>query len=77
MTGQLACILCAVDPQATSMLVPMAQASLIAAPIIFRKELLRAARWMRRDDDVADGEQSGDAGDDSVDDPDPASPPDE
>jgi hypothetical protein len=48
------------------MLVPMAQASLIAAPIVFRKELLRAARWVRRGDPIDDEDPSIDGDDESV-----------
>jgi hypothetical protein len=67
-------MLCAIDPQATSLLVPMAQASLIAAPIVFRKELLRAARRIRRTGEVTDSQQSCDADDGPVDAPDTAAP---
>jgi hypothetical protein len=78
MVSQLACMLCAVDPQAASMLVPMAQASLIAAPLVFRKQLLRAAKSVRRGDPIGDDDPSTDAGDDfaegSVEQRDPGSP---
>jgi hypothetical protein len=39
--GQLACLLCSIDPGATGMLLPVAQAGLLAAPLVFRREIRR------------------------------------
>ena len=47
----IACMVCNVDPATTSLLLPLAQATLISAPILMRSQLrrgLRAARGRRR-----------------------------
>jgi hypothetical protein len=44
MAYELACVMCMVDPQTTSMLVPMAQATVIAVPILFRSRIADAVR---------------------------------
>lgn len=44
MTSELACVACMVDPQTTSMVVPMAQATLIAVPFFFRGRIAAAIR---------------------------------
>jgi hypothetical protein len=41
-------MLCSIDPQATSMLLPIAQASLIAAPLVFRREIRRTVSRLQR-----------------------------
>jgi hypothetical protein len=43
----IACMMCAVDPQTTSLLLPVAQATVISLPIIFRRDLARLARGAR------------------------------
>ena len=47
MTSPLACVMCAVDPQTTSLLIPMAQASVIAVPFFFRQNIAAAIRRAR------------------------------
>ena len=47
MIAPLACILCMVDPQTTSMLVPLAQATVIAVPVLFRKDIARGVQRLR------------------------------
>ena len=44
MSSELACVACMVDPQTTSMVVPMAQATLIAVPFFFRSRIADAIR---------------------------------
>ena len=52
MSSELACVACMVDPQTTSMVVPMAQATLIAVPFFFRSRIAGAIRRaVRRDVD--------------------------
>lgn len=43
----LACVVCSVDPQATSLILPLAQATMIAAPVILRAELKKGVRALR------------------------------
>jgi hypothetical protein len=43
----IACVMCAMDPQTTSILLPVAQATVISLPIIFRRDLARLARAIR------------------------------
>ena len=50
MASELACVMCMVDPQTTSMVVPMAQATVIAVPFFFRSRIAAAIkRAVRRD----------------------------
>ncbi len=44
MTFDLACVACTIDPQTTSMIVPMAQATLIAIPFFLRARIAAAVR---------------------------------
>jgi hypothetical protein len=44
MTADLACVACMVDPTTTSMVVPVAQATLIAVPFFFRSRIAAAVR---------------------------------
>jgi hypothetical protein len=44
MTTPLACVVCSVDPQTSSLLLPIAQATIIAAPILLRDEIRRRVR---------------------------------
>ena len=54
MSSELACVACMVDPQTTSMVVPMAQATLIAVPFFFRSRIAGAIRRAaKRDVDSA------------------------
>jgi hypothetical protein len=55
----LGCVLCQIDVQSASLLVPLAQAAIISAPIVFRKEIkrgIRRARGQDSADDAADAE---------------------
>jgi hypothetical protein len=57
MAAELACVMCMVDPQTTSMVVPMAQATVIAVPFFFRSRIAAAVRRAVRrgaDPDAAD-----------------------
>ena len=69
MVGQLACLLCSVDMQSASLMVPVAQAGLIAAPLVFRREIMRGVRRLRgveldvSEDDVDDHEEVEESGD--------------
>jgi hypothetical protein len=47
MTPPLACLMCALDPATTNMLVPMAQATVIAVPFFFRNNIKSAIRRAR------------------------------
>jgi hypothetical protein len=47
-TSPLACVLCALDPQAVNIAVPMVQASLIAAPILLRGQIAGGAKRVLR-----------------------------
>ena len=76
MTSGLACVMCMVDPQTTSMVVPMAQATVIALPIFFRSRIAAAVkRVVRGSDDLeptsADDENGDTRGDDRPDEPEP------
>jgi hypothetical protein len=75
MAPELACVACMVDPSTTSMVVPIAQASLIAVPFFFRSTIAGAIkRAVGRDEDLesADGEENGDTpADDRADGPEP------
>jgi hypothetical protein len=55
-------MVCAVDPQTTSMLVPLAQATIIALPIIFRANIAAAVRRHRgmTGTEIAEASQSSD-----------------
>jgi hypothetical protein len=46
---ELACAICGLDPQSTSLLVPMAQAAAISVPFLLRTQILRGVRavWAR------------------------------
>jgi hypothetical protein len=44
MTSTIACIVCTFDPNTTSLLLPVAQATIIAAPILMRERIARALR---------------------------------
>lgn len=44
MSQPIACILCSIDPNTTSLMLPMAQATVIAAPILLRDHVKRGAR---------------------------------
>jgi hypothetical protein len=50
MTELTACMLCAIDPQAAPILLPIAQATLISAPIFLRHRLMELVRrvWKAR-----------------------------
>jgi hypothetical protein len=49
MHTELACLLCAVDPAAANLLLPVAQATIISAPILFRDQIRRGVgRWRDR-----------------------------
>jgi hypothetical protein len=67
MTTSLACLLCAIDVQATSLLLPIAQATLISAPILMRKQLAEGVRRLagqpeEPDDDIEDEADEADSG---------------
>jgi hypothetical protein len=42
-----ACLACLVNPQTASMLVPLAQATVIAVPVLLRKDIASAIRRLR------------------------------
>jgi hypothetical protein len=44
----LACLMCQIDPQTSSFLLPMAQAAVISAPILLRDQIRRGWRGLRR-----------------------------
>ena len=44
----LACVMCAMDPQTTSLVVPVAQAAVITVPIFFRGQIAAAVRRARK-----------------------------
>lgn len=59
MSQPIACILCSIDPNTTSLMLPMAQATVIAAPILLRDHVKRGARAVAgrlRDARFADAE---------------------
>jgi hypothetical protein len=43
----IACIACLIDPQTTTMLVPIAQATVLVVPVLFRKNIASAIRGFR------------------------------
>jgi hypothetical protein len=47
MSTPLACVACSLDPQTTSLILPLAQATVVAAPLLLREELRKAVRWLR------------------------------
>jgi hypothetical protein len=47
MSTPLACVVCSLDPQTTSLILPLAQATIIAAPVILRAELRRGVQSVR------------------------------
>ena len=47
MSSPLACVVCSLDPQTTSLILPLAQATIVAAPVILRNEIRRGARAIR------------------------------
>ena len=74
MTFELACVACVVDPNTTSIVVPMAQATLIAVPFFFRARIASAIRRVagRADADAsADDEGCDTPADDGRDGPKP------
>ncbi len=48
MFSPIACMVCAVDPATTSLLLPLAQATLISAPILLRGHIRRGIQTARR-----------------------------
>jgi hypothetical protein len=44
----IACVLCAVDPNMAGLVVPLAQATMVATPILLRKQLARGFRRVTR-----------------------------
>ena len=75
MGPELACVACMVDPSTTSMVVPIAQASLIAVPFFFRSRIagaIKRAAGRDEDQESADGEENSDTpADDRTDGPEP------
>ncbi len=47
MSSTLACLMCSIDPQTTSLLVPMAQATIITAPFFLRGKIQAGMRALR------------------------------
>jgi hypothetical protein len=47
MSIPLACIACSLDPQTTSLILPLAQATILAAPVILRAELRKGVQAVR------------------------------
>jgi hypothetical protein len=47
MLTPIACMVCTVDPATTSLLLPLAQATVISAPILLRSQLRRGFRAVR------------------------------
>jgi len=47
MSTPLACIACSLDPQTTSLILPLAQATILAAPVILRAELRKGVQAVR------------------------------
>jgi hypothetical protein len=63
---QIACMLCSIDASTANLLVPLAQATIIATPILVRDQVRRGVRAVR---DRAHGEEASqayDAGDDAI-----------
>lgn len=44
MSAPLACVVCSLDPQTSSLILPIAQATIVAAPVILRDQIRRGAR---------------------------------
>ena len=58
------CVLCYVDMNAASLMLPVAQAGLIAAPVIFRREIVRSVDRVRGIEPyTAEGEDDLEGGD--------------
>jgi hypothetical protein len=57
----LGCVLCQVDVQSASLLLPLAQAAIISAPIVFRNEIKRGIRRVRARVSDADAVQPAEA----------------
>ena len=47
MSTPLACIACNLDPQTTSLVLPLAQATVLAAPVILRAQLRKGVQALR------------------------------
>lgn len=47
MSTPLACVACSLDPQTTSLVLPLAQATILAAPVILRAEIRKGLRAVR------------------------------
>jgi hypothetical protein len=47
MLTPIACMMCNVDPSTASLLLPLAQATIISAPILLRSQLRRGFRAVR------------------------------
>lgn len=47
MSTPLACVVCSLDPQTTSLILPLAQATVLAAPVILRAEIRKGVRAVR------------------------------
>jgi hypothetical protein len=47
MSSPLACVICSLDPQNTALILPLAQATIVAAPLILRDEIRKGARAVR------------------------------
>jgi hypothetical protein len=47
MSSPLACVVCSLDPQTSSLILPIAQATIVAAPLILRDQIRRGARALR------------------------------
>jgi hypothetical protein len=62
------CIMCALNVDNTSLILPVAQATVIVAPIFFREQIVRRVRRVIRSDEAPteneDDEPSEDLGDD-------------
>lgn len=50
----LACVMCMIGPTAAPLVIPVVQATVIVAPILFRDQVRRAWRAARHRPDVAD-----------------------
>jgi hypothetical protein len=47
MSSPIACMMCAVDPAMTSLMLPLAQATIISAPILLRGRIRRGIQRVR------------------------------
>jgi hypothetical protein len=47
MSTPLACVACSLDPQTTSLILPLAQATILAAPVILRAQLRKGVQSVR------------------------------